>query len=320
MAATPVALVVGTHTWGLDDGARVDSILDLMRKHKIGALDTARIYGQGASEAVLGTKHLTPEFTVDTKAATGINLGSGGRILEFANESRDALLPNKIRTYFLHGPDEATPIEQQMESIQALYQQGLFTQFGLSNFSKEQVLECYNYAKSKGYVLPTVYQSNYSIAARLNETLLFPTLRELGFSIQAYSPMAAGLLAKTPEDIEQGKGSWDPDTIQGRIYRDLYYKPSYMKMLLEFGNLSGKSGVSRMALAYRWVRYHSALKRDLGDEMILGAASVAQLEESLEELEKGPLENWVVERIDELWDIVKEDAPQDNIESARKFM
>lgn len=44
MAATPVTLVVGTHTWGLDDGAKVDSILNLMRKHKIGALDTARIY------------------------------------------------------------------------------------------------------------------------------------------------------------------------------------------------------------------------------------------------------------------------------------
>lgn len=207
-----------------------------------------------------------------------------------------------------------------MESIQALYQQGLFTQFGLSNFSREQVLECYNYAKSKGYVLPTVYQSSYSIAARLNETLLFPTLRELGFSIQAYSPMAAGLLAKTPEYIEEGRGSWDPDTIQGRIYRDLYYKPSYMKMLEEFGKLSGKSGLSRMSLAYRWVKYHSVLKGDLGDEMILGAASVAQLEESLVELEKGPLENWVVERIDELWDIVKEDAPQDNLQVARKYM
>ncbi|KAF7547345.1 hypothetical protein G7Z17_g7793 [Cylindrodendrum hubeiense] len=269
MAVVPVALAVGTHTWGLDDAAKLESILDLMRKHKVGHLDTARYY---------------------------------------------------IRTYFLHGPDEATPIEQQMESIQALYQQGLFTQFGLSNFNEEQVLECYNCAKSKGYILPTVYQSSYSLATRLNETILFPTLRDLGFQIQAYSPMAAGLLAKTPEYIHEGKGSWDPSTVMGKMYRDLFYKPSYMEMLEEFGKLSDKSGVSRSGLAYRWVRYHSALKGNLGDEMILGAASAAQLEESLMELEKGPLENWVVERIDELWDIVKEDAPRDNMKSARKFL
>lgn len=164
-----------------------------------------------------------------------------------------------------------------MESIQTLYKQGMFENFGLSTFTPEQVIEFHDYAKSKGYVLQTVYQSSYSIAVRLNEELLFPTLRKLGISIQAYSPMAGGLLAKTPEYIEQGKGNWDPNTPAGKIFRDLYYKPSYLKMLEEFAKLSEKSGVSRTGLAYRWVRYHSVLKAELGDEMILGSVTAAQL-------------------------------------------
>jgi len=226
----------------------------------------------------------------------------------------------QVRTYFLHAPDETTPVEQQMASIQSLYAQGMFEKFGLSNFTKEQVIEYHSYAKSNGCVLPTVYQCSYSIAVRLNETELFPTLRELGISIQAYSPMAGGLLAKTPEYIELGKGNWDPNTRSGKLFRDLYFKPSYMNLLNEFGNLSDKSAVSRSGLAYRWVRYHSKLAPDFGDEMILGSVTAEQLEEALAELNNGPLPSWVVERIDELWEGVKGVSPSNNLASIRKVV
>jgi aflatoxin B1 aldehyde reductase len=205
-----------------------------------------------------------------------------------------------------------------MEAIQKLYVQGSFQRFGISNFTREQVLSIYNITKSKGYVLPSVYQCSYSIAARHHETDLFPTLRELGFSIQAYSPMAAGFLAKTPEYIEQGQGNWDPNTPVGKFQRDLFYKPSYMKMLGEFGALSEKSGISRVGLAYRWVRHHSILKKQKGDEMIIGAATSDQLANTMEELEGGPLEPWIAQRIEELWEMIKNEALVDNLKSFQK--
>lgn len=211
-------------------------------------------------------------------------------------------------------------MEVQLEAIQTLYKQGAFEVFGLSNFSPDQVVEYYNYAKSKGYVLPTVYQSSYSLAVRHNETRLFPTLRRLGISIQAYSPMAGGLLSKTPDYIEQGKGNWDPNTPTGKIFRDLYYKPSYLKMLEEFGKLSEETGISRSGLAYRWVRYHSALKGELGDEMIIGSVTAQQLEEALAELSKGPLESAIVEKLESFWQLIKDDAPIDNLISVRKVV
>lgn len=202
-----------------------------------------------------------------------------------------------------------------MEAIQKLYLQGSFQRFGVSNFTLEQVLRLYNVAKEKGYVLPSVYQCSYSIASRHNEADLFPTLRKLSFSIQAYSPMAGGFLAKTPEYIEQGQGSWDPNTPTGKFQRDLFYKPSYMKMLAEFGALSEKSGISRAGLAYRWVRHHSILKKETGDEMIIGASTSDQLAETMKELEGGPLEPWIVQRMEELWEMIKHEAPVDNLKS-----
>ena len=91
-------------------------------------------------------------------------------------------------------------------------------------------------------------------------------------------------------------------------------------MLADYGKLAEESSVSRAGLAYRWVRYHSALKGELGDEMIIGANSENQFREAVEEIEKGPLEPWAVERIDELWELVKDDAPIDNLKAFREVI
>lgn len=183
----------------------------------------------------------------------------------------------------------------------------------------EQVREHYDYAKSKGFVLPTVYQASYSAAVRGIEDTLIPTLRELGIRIQAYSPLATGFLSKTVEQIEKGEGErWDPTNFNGVVARSLFYKPSYMKMLTEFGKLSQESGIPKAGLAYRWVRYHSALRGDLGDEMIVGANSAKQFREAIEEIEKGPLEQSVANRISGLWELVKNDAQINNLAAVRE--
>jgi hypothetical protein len=72
-----------------------------------------------------------------------------------------------------------------MEAIQELYVQGKFERvssscnafrviiqayhsykFGLSNFSYERAIYCYNYATSESYVLPSVYEIAYSLVVR----------------------------------------------------------------------------------------------------------------------------------------------------------
>jgi aflatoxin B1 aldehyde reductase len=282
-------------------------------------------------------RKLTSEFNVDTKADTAIFPGSGRKIAQFAKESLENLQTEKVtdtrqivrdisyaantlqvRTYFFHGPDETVPFSEQLEAANKLYQEGRFEKLGLSNFSLEEVLEVHAIAKEKGYIAPSVYQSNYSAAVRTNEESLFPTLRKLGYSIQAYSPMATGLLVKTPADFAAGKGSYNPDAFSGKILRPMFDKPSYMKMLAAFGKLSEESGISRTGLAYRWVRHHSFLKAELGDEMIIGGTTAEQVANSLKELEGGPLEPWVADRISQLWEIIKEDAPRDNLKFVRK--
>lgn len=223
-----------------------------------------------------------------------------------------------------------------MDGIHELYLAGRFEQvslstriaplmltkskFGLSNFSAKEVEECYNYAKSKNYVLPTVYQSIYGLAARQNEKELFPVLRRLGISIQAYSSLASGFLVKTPADIKAGAGSFNHTTVLGKILQDMYGKPVYLDFLEEYAKLAKESEISQAGMAYRWVVWNSALKADLGDCVILGATSAKQLKNTAQEIEKGPLEDWVVERLEKMWKSVQKDAPQDNFSTYKKLV
>ena len=105
---------------------------------------------------------------------------------------------------------------------------GFFKRFGLSNFKAEDVQKVYDICKEKSYPLPEVYQGNYSAVARKQEEVLFPTLRKLGISFYAYSPIAGGFLVKTKQQVLDGAGRFDTSTPIGQMYGGMvrkYYTP-----------------------------------------------------------------------------------------------
>ena len=70
-----------------------------------------------------------------------------------------------------------------------------------------------------------------------------------------------------------------------------------------------KYGLTGHEVALRWVRFHSALEPELGDAMIVGASSPAQLETTMKNLNAGPLPEEVVEALDGVWESARESAP-----------
>lgn len=204
-----------------------------------------------------------------------------------------------------------------MEGIQELYKAGIFKRFGLSNFTVAQVREIHNVAKSKGYVLPTVYQGNYSAVARIHEEELYPVLREYNMSYYAYSPIAGGFLAKTRQQLKEAKGRWEHGSMLGNIYRTLYEKPSILDGLDKWCSIAESEGIAPAELAYRWVRYNSALKAEYGDAVVFGATTDAQLKQTVGYLNAGPLGEKAVQGIEEIWQSIKQDAPFDNYHSLR---
>jgi aryl-alcohol dehydrogenase-like predicted oxidoreductase len=279
-------------------------------KYKVDTIDVARVYKD--AEQVVGNSDAKERFTIDTKLSGGFGAGSSKAQTIEDGEKSKALLKTNVDILYLHAPDKDVPIEETLEGVNEIYQSGFFKRFGLSNFTAENVQKVHDVAKSKGYVLPTVYQGNYNAFARKQEDLLFPTLRKLNISFYAYSPIAGGFLVKTREQIENGTGRWDKSSFAGQLYHSLYSKSTLLDGLDEWHAIAAEEGISPAALAYRWVGYNSPLKPENGDALIFGASKVEQLEDTLQSLQKGPLSEKAVKRIDELWAKIANEAPLDN--------
>ena len=124
-------------------------------------------------------------------------------------------------------------------------------------------------------------------------------MRKLGIAFNSYSPLAGGFLTKTRSFIQNGEGRFDKSIFAG-LYGKLYDTPAYLDALEEWEKIAKEEGTSRAAMAYRWVNYHSPLKADFGDGMIIGGRS-KQLEETFQALNDGPLSDKAAEKIEQLW-------------------
>jgi len=195
-----------------------------------------------------------------------------------------------------------------------LHQAGAFKRFGLSNYLPHEVEEVVRICKERGFILPSVYQGNYSPIARRPDAELFPVLRKHNICFYAYSPLAGGFLTKTKETLISGlaEGRWHPSTDLGKLYGSLYNKPNFLEALVQWGEIAEQESIPKAELAYRWVAFNSHLRADLGDAVIFGAFKEEHYRETVEWLRKGPVSASAAEKIDKVWEMVKNDAIWDN--------
>ncbi|KAJ5774193.1 hypothetical protein N7457_009089 [Penicillium paradoxum] len=294
----------------------INTVLDILHDNGIKSIDTARIYAN--SEDRLGQVHAGSRFSIDSKHPGGFGPEpfTPESFVETLNTSLDLLQTEQLDVYYIHAPERKRPLEDLLASVNAMYQAGKFKRFGLSNYLAEEVEEVVRICRENDYVVPSVFQGNYSAIARRGEKEIFPTLRKHNISFYAYSPIAGGFLTKDVETIiSGGEGRWDQSTPVGGIYNALYNKPSMLEGLKLWGKISEESGISKAELAYRWVAHNSVLEGKFGDGVIFGSRNAEQLRQTLAGLSKGPLSAEIAERIEEVWKIVEPDAPLDNFNS-----
>lgn len=172
----------------------------------IDMLDTADMYGVGgANEILLGKalKNRRSQAIVATKFgvmrdAEGKILGINGHpayVKKSVEESLRRLGMDDIDLYYQHMPDPTVPIEETVGAMSELVQNGKVRFLGLSNVGMETLQKAVK-------VHPiAALQVEYSLWGREIEQS-FPTLRELGVGIVAYSPLGKGFLTGTIKRYE----------------------------------------------------------------------------------------------------------------------
>ncbi|KAG0045308.1 hypothetical protein BGZ83_009478 [Gryganskiella cystojenkinii] len=316
---THMNVILGCMTFGHEGGgARVKTleaatmIISKFRAYGHTALDTARIYCDGNTEHMMSELDLSG-LTIDTKVFP-LQLGGlqAQKVKDSLATSLSAMKMDKVHVFYLHAPDYATPIEETLEAVNELYKQGKFEIFGLSNYPAWVVTQIYYLCKSKGYVLPKVYQGMYNAFTRHIEPELFACLEDLGIKFHAYNPLCGGVLSgnyKFEGDVEQGS-RFDPQAKQGARYRERYWKKEYFEAVELLKRVCEPHGLSLVQVAFDWLQFHSKMSAKRGDGIIIGASSLDHTIHNLDALKNGKsLPQDVLEAVDRCWEMTRESSP-----------
>jgi aryl-alcohol dehydrogenase-like predicted oxidoreductase len=167
--------------------------------------DTADAYGEGRSEEVLGEAlgEDRQHVVIATKwgklgkpngPADPTRPGARAFILQSIEGSLRRLKTDYIDVFQLHLPDEITPIEETLLTLDELTRQGKVRYAGLSNMAAWQIVEAQLTARQLGVAGFVCFQDRYSLLARDIETTVFPATDRYGLGLLPNYPLAEGLL------------------------------------------------------------------------------------------------------------------------------
>lgn len=306
-------LVLGTMTFGEQIfGNDVTEMIRCFMEYGFSELDTAFVYNEGMSEKLIG-EALKEIGREQVRIATKVNPRITGKLDGEAaymqlNESLRRLGTDYVDTFYLHFPDQNTPVESVLEACAGLYKEGKFRELGLSNFPAWLAEDINIKCRENGWMRPCVYEGLYNPLSRRAEGELKKLLDETGMCFYAYNPLAGGIL--TNKYSEYGK-----EPVAGRFtyrpnYQKRYWKESYFEAAGRIRKVCEKFGIHIVEATYRWLAFHSMLNSSKGDAIIIGASRMEQLKQNIEALKKGTLPEEVVQVFEEAWEISKNDAPE----------
>ena len=190
------------------------------------SIDTAPIYGQGLSEEIVGEAIKTlprdkvqiltkfgmrwdvaqGDFAMHSQDSAGHNLDVykyAGRdsIIKECEDSLRRLGTDYIDLYQQHWPDVTTPIDETMEAVARLIEQGKVRAAGVSNYSVVQMQEVEKTLNIVSNQVP------YSMVRRDIEADVVPYCLENHKAILVYSPLQLGLLTgkiKPNQQFDEG--------------------------------------------------------------------------------------------------------------------
>lgn len=225
-AVTFGAWAVGGWMWGGTDHTKSVEAIQAAYDNGVTSIDTAPVYGQGLSEKIVGDaisdipreklQILTKfglrwdtdkgHFRFPSQDNDGNDLAiheyaAKESVMEECEKSLQRLDTDYIDLYQIHWPDPTTPIEETMEALIQLKEQGKIRQAAVCNYNVEQLKEANETINILSDQVP------YSMLRRDIEEDVVPYCLENDKGILAYSPLQRGLLTgkMTPgQDFEEG--------------------------------------------------------------------------------------------------------------------
>jgi L-glyceraldehyde 3-phosphate reductase len=270
-----------------DDKPIDDQRAILRRAFDLGVthFDLANNYGPpyGSAEINFGRimrEDLRPyrdELIISTKAGYDMwpgpygDHGSRKYLLASLDQSLRRMGLEYVDIFYSHRFDPDTPLEETMGALDTAVRSGKALYAGISSYSAERTMDAISILRRMG-TQPLIHQPSYSMLNRWIEGGLLDVLAREGVGCIAFSPLAQGVLTgKYLNGVPAGSraaqdGSLSSDQISERTL-------VHVRSLAE---IAASRGQSLAQLALSW-----ALRDQRVTSVLIGASSVAQLEENL---------------------------------------
>jgi L-glyceraldehyde 3-phosphate reductase len=252
--------------------------------------DLANNYGPpyGSAESNFGTifaqdfRPYRDELVISTKAGYDMwpgpygEWGSRKYLLGSLDQSLARMGLDHVDIFYSHRFDPETPLEETMGALDTAVRSGRATYAGISSYSPERTREAAAILRELGTPL-LIHQPSYSMLNRWVEDGLLDVLGDEGIGCIAFSPLAQGMLTDRyldgiPEDSRAAQGkSLDPALLSEQSL-------AHVRALNRIAQSRGQS-LAQMALA--WL-----LRDDRVTSVLIGASSVAQLDNNLAALDR----------------------------------
>ncbi len=173
--------------------ARAEEIATLRMAIELGAtlIDTAEMYGDGATESLVGEAVSGRRDEVFLVSKVYPHNASREGAVAACERSLMRLRTDRIDLYLLHWRGDV-PLAETLEAFLGLQRQGKIRYFGVSNFDLADMRELWELS---GVRTVATDQVLYNLERRNAESALMPWLRERHIPVMAYSPLEQGRLA-----------------------------------------------------------------------------------------------------------------------------
>ncbi len=201
--------------------------------------------------------------------------GSRKYLLASLNQSLKRMGLDYVDIFYSHRFDPETPLEETMGALDAAVRQGKALYVGISSYSAQRTREAATILRRLGTPL-LIHQPSYSMLNRWIEPDLLGVLKEEGAGCIVFSPLGQGLLTdKYLKGVPEGSRASHP----GSMSLDMLTEENLAK-IRALNEIAKRRGQSLAQMAVAWTL------RDSVTSALLGASSVAQLEQNVAALDK----------------------------------
>ena len=258
LTVSVVGLGCNNFGWRLD-AAKTKVVVDAALDAGITHFDTADLYGEGQSEEYLG-KALgarRKDVVVATKFGhTRSAFGSGARpehVRRALDGSLKRLGSDYVDLYYLHQPDEQTPIADTLGALDDAVKAGKVREIACSNFSVEQLREAAEAVK-RGAARFAAVQNEFSLVHRDPEQGVLAECGRQKMAFVPYFPLASGLLS--------GKYRKGKPIPKGRLSEDRYasnLSDENLELVERLATCAEGKGHTLLELAFAWLLAHEVV-------------------------------------------------------------